>query len=561
MIIAVAMVFVIVTAIQFGVYSQRTLGGNIDHFMLPAKMFGVPEDLEKRGVTVLFEGEKQTGWDGQFYYYMSNDLLAQKDTAEHIDASAYRYQRIGLSLYVAIVAKLTGQDWVSPKTFLFSYFALILAATLVGAVLLASNNLSAWLILLWSLSAGTQVTLFNGLPDAAADSFFILALPLLLRQKYWLAAIPMSLSVLSREAFLLFPAMLGLVIAINHVQERLRTGTPIAQSTVSIFMIGRLYAIAVPVVLFVLWQAYILLHFGVSPRSQAQGILDIPFRSWFDYVMTGISGTHPLTGTAYGSRIEALLLTVFAAVLIATFYTSVKTLLQANTDIPKMGLAIGCIVMAMLYLCFGPTVMMHYTGYYKAIGIFIFLLPLLALFANVGKWLKTFLYLFLVVQVVVTSIYNFRIRFSPDGGSFDKYTHISQISGSNTKTNACFDEPRVMIDVGQIAVHNTDILGKIFGVPHLTVDLSVTNTSKYTYRSYFGEGSVFISYHWLDASGRVVEDGIRSALVSPLAPGETAAATVVSPLPPASAKLVLSPVQEGCAWFYTKDGAVSLTYQ
>ena len=131
-IIIVVLIFLTYTLGSFCIYLERTLNGNINNHIFSGEMFGVPVDLKERGIKPLFYGPSQTGWDGQFYYYMSNDILALKDTASHIDSPSYRYQRVGLSLYAATVAKILGMDWVSPATYFISYLFLILAATWSG---------------------------------------------------------------------------------------------------------------------------------------------------------------------------------------------------------------------------------------------------------------------------------------------------------------------------------------------------------------------------------------------------------------------------------------------
>jgi len=170
------LIYLSFTLLCFGFYHARTLQGDIDHHILSGEMFGTPAALKERGLQPLYRGPGMTGWDGQFYYYMANDILALKDTPQHIDAPSYRYQRIGLSLYTAIVAKLLWRDWVSPSLFFWSYLGLLLAAVWAGARLFQRLGASPYLILFWVLGVGPQITLFNALPDAAADAFMILAL-------------------------------------------------------------------------------------------------------------------------------------------------------------------------------------------------------------------------------------------------------------------------------------------------------------------------------------------------------------------------------------------------
>jgi len=71
-------------------YLKGPLNGNFDHYLMQADRWGMPEEIKQHGVTPLYLDEWNSGWDGQFYYYIANDLLGYKDTPEHIDADAYR---------------------------------------------------------------------------------------------------------------------------------------------------------------------------------------------------------------------------------------------------------------------------------------------------------------------------------------------------------------------------------------------------------------------------------------------------------------------------------------
>ena len=98
-----------------------------------------------------------SGWDGQFHFYIANDLLLQKDTAQHIDAPTYRYQRIGLPLLARGLAFLTFSDWVSPLAYWGTSVLLVAAGTFAFAWMLATLGLPPWLSLVWALSGGVQV--------------------------------------------------------------------------------------------------------------------------------------------------------------------------------------------------------------------------------------------------------------------------------------------------------------------------------------------------------------------------------------------------------------------
>ena len=74
----VTVIFILVTLFCFSFYLERTLKGDINNHILAGEMFGVPEELKERGIKPLYYGEGNTGWDGQFYYYMSNDILGRR---------------------------------------------------------------------------------------------------------------------------------------------------------------------------------------------------------------------------------------------------------------------------------------------------------------------------------------------------------------------------------------------------------------------------------------------------------------------------------------------------
>jgi hypothetical protein len=79
--------------------------------------------------------------------------------------------------------------------------------------------------------------------------------------------------------------------------------------------------------------------------------------------------------------------------------------------------------------------------------------------------------------------------------------------------------------------------------------IEMTNIGWGTWSS---EGGVFTSYHWLDASGRIVEfDGERTPLPRPIGAGETATVTTAVRAPKTAGRyqLAIDLVYEGVTWF------------
>jgi len=552
----VVSVFIIYTLICFGFYLERTLGGDINKHILAGEMFGTPADLQARGIKPLYVGEGQTGWDGQFYYYIANDLLGLKDTAEHIDAPSYRYQRIGMSLYAALTSKVFLQDWVSPGWYLGSYFLLLIAATYSGALVFRRLNASPAWILLWALSPGTQFTLFNALPDAAADGFLILGIAALLARRYALAIVPLSFAALSREVYVLIPSavlMFHLIGLLRDADGKLIFSPAILLRKFLIWQ--KYYLLFIPGMLTIFWQFYIVLHFGVRPSEQAHGILGLPFSAWYEYFVSGISGNHELVGVGLLAYAEAASLLAFLGVLILAVLAVLrlsKTESSTGSEVPK-GLSFATLLLVVLYSCFGPTVIMHYTGYFKALALFFFVVPLLYIFSGAGRYRLRIVCIVLFSSLTLVSVYNLWVRVLPSK-NFDEYTNLSKISDS--RRLECFDDYGFKAEVLALESHGVSFLSSVFGGgEYLVLRLKLTNTSSNEFVSTRNFGSIHMSYHWVDASGKVILDGVRSAILEKIPPGQSSNISVVSFLPSNSetATLKLSPVQEGCAWFYISN--------
>ena len=557
----VALIFLAYTLVSFGFYHARTLNGDINNHILAGEMFGVPSALKDRGIKPLYYGLGQAGWDGQFYYYMSNDILARKDTASHIDSPSYRYQRVGLSLYVATVAKILGMDWVSPATYFISYLFLIFAATWSGARLFTRVGVHPALILLWSLSIGTQITLFNALPDAAADAFLILAFSALYSKKYALSVIPFVFSALSREVYVLFPSFVLLFLIVNLISDsRSSNDSGIFNLVTRLLKWRSWYLLALPGLVAIIWLLYVVQHFGIFPSEQAHNILGYPLVAWQDYFLSGMNGNHKLVGTGFSAYAEAGSLLLFLAILAVVLLISKNILVTRYALVPPeiRGVVLASICFVLMYASFGSTVIMHYSGYFKAIAIFFFLIPLLLVATDINRKKKFFIYLLLIIALSFTTVYNMKVRILPFNASEDQYTKLSAIT--ETKRIECFGQYEAEIKVKGVEVSKGSFFSHIFGRGDLIViNLELKNTGQYSFVSSRNFGSVFMSYHWIDDDGKVVMDGIRSALPGVIMPGESAELSVVSGFPDAyrNVSLKLSPVQEGCAWFYMSNPSAS----
>lgn len=355
-------------------YVSGPLSGDFSKHIMSAKRWGVPAELKEKGIAPLYTSEHDAGWDGQFYFYMSNDLLAQKDASKHIDSDAYRYQRIGLPLFAKVLSVLTLQSWVSTQTYYASSFILILLAVLIGGYYFAQNNVSPLWMLPWSLGAGTQLTLLNGLPDAAADAFFIVALVACVSRKYWIYGMAMSFAVLSREAYILFGAIFfaGMVwVQFKNKEHQFRLKDWLLCS--------------LPIVLFACWHLFVRHHFDNTPASQSAQVLGFPLQSTFSHMFAGLSGHYPGLPDGANSVQHGMNIFFYLALILSTFAAAIKfkplRKLKFENLLPT-AIALFLCGLIGLYLSFGDTVMWHFSGYMKAANLFLFLWPFFLLLSG-----------------------------------------------------------------------------------------------------------------------------------------------------------------------------------
>jgi hypothetical protein len=456
------------------------------------------------------------------------------------------------------------QDWVSPVTYYVTNLLIVLAATLVGGLFFARRGYGAWPILLWSLSLGVQLTLMNGLPDAAADGLLIISLTLHFTQRRFAYAVFATWAALSREAYILFPLVIALFDWANAVGiEQMRTvdagsRRSLMRSTMA-WVARRAWPFAIPALIFLAWQLYLRHKFHVAPSSQAHGILGLPFEAWFAYVALCLKGSHPLFGPGLATERELIALVLFMILLIICGVVAVLAWRRRSRDAdPIAPIAASVMALVALYACFGKTVMEHYTGYMKAAGLFFLIVPFL--WVRLAGATRVGLTVTLLIVDAYFGYYLWTERIDPDHSNYDAYVKGSQVTDKAPK--ACLKTYGARLALVGIEEINGDSLITRLSSSHANVfRVAVTNETSEPFTATTAAGSVNVSYHWLGADGAtVVKDGIRSFLIGGLAPGATTNVPVVVEYPtqPGHYILRLTLVQEGCAWFYSADPSSKL---
>lgn len=371
-------------------YVGTKLYGNNDWRVWSSAMFGggVPEHLQKQGVQTLFD-KNIAGWDSKFHYYIANDLLNKHDTVKSIDAPIYRWQRIGLPLTAKFFSVLLGYDYVTSDVYHLSSLFFFFIALLMFANFITQRGLSVLWILPWAFSPGIHQTLLHGLPDALADSYFLISFIALLTKRFRLYAIFITLAALSRESYIL-PAFIFFIMAFLGILKKEDK-----------FKIFPLIKFAIPGIIFLSIHFYInvqlfpLLSSSGSLATVSGGILNYPFIEFIKYYYKSASNL---------SFLESGFLTFYIVTISLTAFGSYK-----DYKVKKEFLVF--IPMIILMSSFGYIVMFHYSGYMKGISILYAILPMTFMYVKEKKYLlvSTCFLLFYVISGFYIGFYKERI--------------------------------------------------------------------------------------------------------------------------------------------------------
>jgi len=347
-------------------YVGTKLYGNNDWRVWPSEMFGggVPKHLQEYGVQTLFD-KNIAGWDGQFHYYIANDLLNNHDTVKSIDAPIYRWQRIGLPLTAKFFSVILGYDYVTSGVYHLSGLLFFFIALFIFANFITNRGLNVLYILPWALSPGIHLTLLHGLPDALADSYFLIAFISLLTKRFRLYAIFITLAALTRESYIL-PAFIFFTMAFLGIFKKEDK-----------FKVFPLIKFAIPGIIFLIIQFYINTYMFPALTSSGSlakinaGILNFPFIEFVKFYYNSIS-TLKLS--------EFIFLSFFIVTLSLSTYGAYK-----SSKVKKEFLVF--IPMIVLMASFGHIVMFNYSGYMKGISILYAILPMTFIYVKEKNYL------------------------------------------------------------------------------------------------------------------------------------------------------------------------------
>ncbi|EKQ50533.1 MULTISPECIES: hypothetical protein [unclassified Clostridium] len=526
------LILIAITIINILNYTGKNLEGNINWLFMESQVFGVPEDIAKeQGIEPYFSEKSGAGWDGQFHYYISNDILATKGYDANVDSPSYRWQRIGLPLIAKILSIITFQKNVNIPTYIFANLILYGIAIYVLARYFKEKQKSILYVLPWALCLGVQITIRHGLVDAAADALFIVAFISVLKNKYLKYCIFMTLACLTREGYTLIAFMIFLLSFFGQIDKEKK------------YKISFSALFAIPGVFFLAWYGYVTLRFHILPAQQAYGITQVYMTGFIQYIVKAAQD---------GNVIEMFSLCIYAVSIILMTIITYKKGYEKRIywSICPYVILIGS---------FGPTVMSHYSGYLKGISILFALLPIMMIeYENMKVWNKNIIIAFLLITTI-SSIYlgtKFNIHSYPTSKFMNNGTNLE--NGTPLKD---FSSSIDIINHKERPYANIPMKG-FFTKDYEVYTVKVKNNSNEQWprdSQKDGRYAVYLSYHWLDANdkSKILQDGLRTAIPKNIQPGEEFESQMYIEYPNKKGDYILriSLVQEGVAWFYNAGGA------
>ena len=195
-----------------------------------------------------------TGFDGQFFFYLSQDPLLTGKVATrhevsspHLDNVAYRYQRI----FLPALGWLT--SWGDPEVLQWTLPLINLIAVLGAGFLLArflaSRGRSPWLSLVFMLSLGVMLGVFDDISDPLAVGLFTAGVVWWLERRSWAAILCFTACLMTREVYVV----------------------PVAFVCLAEVVRGRRRAIGwlAPLLIWGTWEIFLRLTFAASPSHGA----------------------------------------------------------------------------------------------------------------------------------------------------------------------------------------------------------------------------------------------------------------------------------------------------
>jgi hypothetical protein len=294
---------VLIVAVAYAIFLVSLLrhhGGDISIFVLAAGP-GVDRARVPPGLTVQRD---IGGYDGAAFYRLALDPFTRTATAFGItlDNPPYRQQRIGYPFVVHCLA-LGRSSWV-PALLVAVNFCALLALGVLGAVAARQAGLHALWGLVFPFYPGFLLSLSRDLSEIVACGLALAALLALQSRRAVAAGVLLSLTLLTRETFLVVALAIAAVFCVEAVR-RLPSRPPVV-------------AFALPLAIYAAWQWRLASVWGISPLEAGAPQFTLPFVEYARFVHASSS----LRGAARLHFTEAFFLAVVMLVVVAAWRSS-----------------------------------------------------------------------------------------------------------------------------------------------------------------------------------------------------------------------------------------------
>ena len=514
--------------------------GNINWLPVGSNVFGIPKKIQELFNVDLLIKNGASGWDGQFYYYISNDLFGTKGYSQFVDAPGYRWQRIGLPLVAKVISLFHFGKAVSVYDYLIANLLILAIGIYVLSEFYREKNRSLFWILPWCLSAGVLITLKCLLPDSAADAFVIIAMVMLLKRRYPAYVLAMTFACLTREGYAAIAFLVFVAGFLGFLEEKK-------------YSVKFAALLAIPGIVFALWYLYITVKFGMLPYKVAThaDITKFFLSDWPVEFMSSI---------ARSDYIEFLGLIFY---LFTILLSIVLVYVVGKKDNRYFVFSLYVFIVA----SFGHTVMMDWSGYLKGISFLLALIPVLFLELDVMKkkncdatnFLQICMMGYLVFGLLLAAYFVPKHLSDMAGAYYLREEKSNPVDYSNSNPLYAFDGEITISNIEEKPFASNSILAAI--TPEYAVyTLNVKNNTDQLWSKKQLEGmySINMGYKWFTEENETdpILEG-RTNLVNNIAPFADAQEKLFVKYPTKKGRYVLKVtlVQEGVAWFSDCGGA------
>ncbi|MGH1473528.1 hypothetical protein [Yersinia proxima] len=531
--------------------------GNFDQYLVPGK-YAAPQNITAHGFENKVFPKDSSGWDGQFYYYHSDDPLLLRDTSSHIDMPAYRAQRVGIPAIAYLVSRALGQSWTSPTIFFSVNVGLQLIATFIIASFLYSKGLSPWMTMLWATSGATLYTAAFGLIDGSADALLLISLILLSNKKIKGYLILMSLAVLSKESYIIIP----IAITISHLIYYLYSYIKYENIFNLLDTIKVISYNLIPIIIGLSWLLYLHIHLNTDSFFSKVGaeMMSVPFQSIFNYIHSGLhrkSFIASINLTPYTPTYKLLIgLILFLVLNISTLlipvYNTIYSIKETLSNLQLLNVSSAIIALSAAYTCLSAIQLWEPVGFVKASSLLIGLFIIYTAVNNRNK------YLIVTITSALLAIYSYvviyeRISVNPMRADDRKILWV-------TEQPECLTSANILIYLISIdrAFQDT-ILNNLIMPKRYIASVKITNKSEDSLSPFKGKGTINVGYQWFSPDGAtLLYDGNRVPISHTLKYGDSDTVSFIVNPPPKNGNYTLrvTLVQEGCNWLYNINPSI-----